>query len=424
MTAPPIEPPMNGKRDFVLANTRLIAPPLTPEIRLRLADEAVPIWKKTEDELGAMGLPPPFWAFAWAGGQALARYVLDHADLVKGKRVLDFASGSGLVAIAAAKAGAAEVTASDIDAFAIAAIEANSAENDVAVGPRLDNLIGADEGWEVVLAGDIAYEKDFADAAMDWLASLARRGATVLIGDPRRSYLPLDRLDCVIEYSVPVTRELEDSEIKRTGVFRFSARPRCLASIRPQPRVNFGLALSGTGDRNCWPTACVLIVTLAPRRGGFRCALHTSPSLQPCWRSHPPLSRSRMDRSAARSGQISSTTTTQPSPSAGAGLRPYGGSLRIRASRRLYGRGDAWAGGAGRSAGHASTGGNGHGLRQWSPRARRSLEPHPAGHQLARGGCAPRRGRRYFVGPTDPMIMFESISGTSIVRAASDSSFP
>jgi predicted nicotinamide N-methyase len=211
----------DSKRDFVLANTRLIKPPLTPEIRLRLADEAVPIWEKTEEELGAMGLPPPFWAFAWAGGQALARYVLDHAELVEGKRVLDFASGSGLVAIAAAKAGAAEVTASDIDAFAIAAIEANSAGNGVAVTPRLENLIGADDGWEVVLAGDIAYEKDFAGAAMDWLARLARRGATVLIGDPRRSYLPLDRLDCVIDYSVPVTRELEDSEIKRTGVFRF-----------------------------------------------------------------------------------------------------------------------------------------------------------------------------------------------------------
>ena len=212
---------MDGKRDFILANTRLIAPPLTPEIRLRLADEAVPIWKKTEEELGAMGLPPPFWAFAWAGGQALARYTLDHAELVRGRRVLDFASGSGLIAIAAAKAGAAEVTASDIDAFAIAAIEVNGAENGVAIAPRLENLIGADEGWEVVLAGDIAYEKDFAGAAIDWLASLARRGATVLIGDPRRSYLPLDRLDCVTEYSVPVTRELEDSDIKRTGVFAF-----------------------------------------------------------------------------------------------------------------------------------------------------------------------------------------------------------
>src|SRR6202789_2892226 len=168
-----------GKRDFVLANTRLIAPPLTPEIRLRLADEAVPIWKKTEDELGAMGWPPPFWAFAWAGGQALARYTLDHAALVKGKRVLDFASGSGLIAIATAKAGAAEVTASDIDVFAIAAIEANAVDNDVAVRARLEDLIGADDGWEVVLAGDIAYEKDFAGAAMDWLHSLARRGASV-----------------------------------------------------------------------------------------------------------------------------------------------------------------------------------------------------------------------------------------------------
>ncbi|MBV8794206.1 MAG: methyltransferase [Hyphomicrobiales bacterium] len=212
---------MDGKRDFILANTRLVAPPLTPEIRLRLADEAVPIWQKTEEELGAMGLPPPFWAFAWAGGQALARYVLDNPVLVRGKRALDFASGSGLIAIAAAKAGASEIAASDIDAFAIAAIEANSAENGAAVWPRLEDLIGADEGWEVVLAGDIAYEKDFADAAMDWLASLARRGATVLIGDPRRSYLPLDRLEWVTEYSVPVTRELEDSEIKQTGVFRF-----------------------------------------------------------------------------------------------------------------------------------------------------------------------------------------------------------
>ncbi|HEY1779898.1 MAG TPA: 50S ribosomal protein L11 methyltransferase [Roseiarcus sp.] len=209
----PIEASLNEKRDFVRSNARLIAPPLTPEIRLWLADEAVPLWMRTEEELGALGLPPPFWAFAWAGGQALARYTLDHPWLVEGKRTLDFASGSGLVAIAAAKAGAATVEASDIDAFAIAAIG-------VSIAPRLENLIGGDEGWDVVLAGDIAYEKDFAAAAMDWLASLARR-ATVLVGDPRRSYLPRERLDCMSEYSVPVTRELEDSEIKRTGVFRF-----------------------------------------------------------------------------------------------------------------------------------------------------------------------------------------------------------
>ncbi len=209
------------ERAFILANTRLIAPPLVPEVRLWLADEAVPIWKKTEDELGAMGLPPPFWAFAWAGGQALARYLIDNPALVRNKRALDFASGSGLVAIAAALAGAAEAQASDIDAFAVAAIEANAGENGVAVTARREDLIGADEGWDVILAGDAAYEKDLAAAAADWLTALARRGATVLIGDPRRAYLALDRLECVIEYRVPVTRELEDSEIKRTGVFRF-----------------------------------------------------------------------------------------------------------------------------------------------------------------------------------------------------------
>ena len=210
-----------ARRAFIFANTRLLVPPLAPELKLRLADEAVPIWKKTEEELGEMGLPPPFWAFAWAGGPALARYVLDNPGLVAGRRVLDFASGSGLVAIAAALAGAGSVEASDIDAFAVAAIEANAAENRVAVTARHEDLTGAEEGWEVVLAGDVAYEKDMAETATEWLASRARRGATVLIGDPRRAYLALDRLECVAEYRVPVTRDLEDSEIKRTGVFRF-----------------------------------------------------------------------------------------------------------------------------------------------------------------------------------------------------------
>jgi predicted nicotinamide N-methyase len=198
-----------------------MSPPLVPELRLWLADEAVPIWKKTEDELGAMGLPPPFWAFAWAGGQALARYALDNPDVVQGRRVLDFASGSGLVAIAAAKAGAAEIEASDIDAFAIAAIGANAAENEVEIAARGEDLIGADEGWDIVLAGDVAYERDMATAATDWLWRLSKRGANVLIGDPHRTYLAYDRLERVTEYRVRVTRELEDSEIKRTGVFRF-----------------------------------------------------------------------------------------------------------------------------------------------------------------------------------------------------------
>ncbi|HZZ62236.1 MAG TPA: 50S ribosomal protein L11 methyltransferase [Roseiarcus sp.] len=207
--------------DFVVANTRLRAPPLTPEIRLWLADEAVPLWRKTEEELAAMGLPPPFWAFAWAGGQALARYVLDNPALAAGRRVLDFASGSGLVAIAAVLAGAAKTEASDIDEFAAAAISANAAENGAGVLVRLEDLVGADEGWDVVLAGDVSYERDMAEAVTGWLALLARRGATVLVGDPGRTYLALDRLESMAEYRVPVTRELEDSEIKRTGVFRF-----------------------------------------------------------------------------------------------------------------------------------------------------------------------------------------------------------
>lgn len=209
------------RRAFILANTRARAPPLTPELSLRLADEAVPIWRKTEEELGALGLPPPFWAFAWAGGQALARYVLDHPAVVRGRRTLDFASGSGLVAIAAALAGASPVDASDIDAFAAEAIGINASANGAAVAARLIDLVGADEGWEVVLAADIAYEKDMAEAAIGWLAALAGRGATVLIGDPGRAFLPRDQLECLIEYAVPVTRELEDGEIKRTGVFRF-----------------------------------------------------------------------------------------------------------------------------------------------------------------------------------------------------------
>jgi predicted nicotinamide N-methyase len=209
------------RRAFIRENTRLLVPPMAPDLRLYLADEAVELWQKTEDDLGAIGLPPPFWAFAWAGGQALAKFIADRPETVAGKYVLDFASGSGLVAIAAAKAGAARVEASEIDAFALAAIEMNAAENGVAVETRAGDLVGTDSGWDVVLAGDISYSQDMAEAATAWLASLAKRGASVWIGDPGRSYLARDRLECVAEYSVPVTRALEDAEIKRSGVYRF-----------------------------------------------------------------------------------------------------------------------------------------------------------------------------------------------------------
>jgi predicted nicotinamide N-methyase len=213
------------RASFIRAHTRLQPVPHAPEITLHVADEATELWRKTEEELGEIGLPPPFWAFAWAGGQALARYLLDHPEAVAGRRALDFAAGSGLVAIAAAVAGAASVEASDIDPFAIAAMEINAATNAVAIAPRRVDLVGADEGWDVVLAGDIFYERDTAERVTEWLFVLARRGAIVLIGDPGRSYLPKDRLERLAEYEVPVTRALEDAEIKRSSVWRFFCAP-------------------------------------------------------------------------------------------------------------------------------------------------------------------------------------------------------
>ena len=206
---------------FILAETRLQPVPHAPEILLHVADEATALWARTEEELGAVGLPPPFWAFAWAGGQALARYVLDRPGTVRGRTVLDFASGSGLVAIAAARAGAGRVEASDIDAFAVAAIRLNARANGVAVEPVAEDLIGTDRGWDAVLAGDICYERDLAARVVAWLEALARRGALVLVGDPGRSYLPWERLEALATYEVPVTRTLEDADIKRTSVWGF-----------------------------------------------------------------------------------------------------------------------------------------------------------------------------------------------------------
>jgi predicted nicotinamide N-methyase len=211
------------RKAFIRANTRLKPVPHVPEILLYVAEESVPIWKKTEEELNAMGLPPPYWAFAWAGGQALARYVLDHPDIVAGKRVLDLAAGSGLVGIAAAMAGASPVTAADIDGFTEAAIalnaEANNAYVDVIVLDMLDHPAPAEPRYDVILVGDLFYERDTAARARAFLERHAAIGTHVLIGDPGRTYLPKDRLTRLAEYSVPVTRELEDLEIKRTSVW-------------------------------------------------------------------------------------------------------------------------------------------------------------------------------------------------------------
>lgn len=207
--------------EFVRQNTSLLAPPLVPEVRLHLAYEAVPIWQKTEEELGEIGLPPPFWAFAWAGGQALARYVLDHPGIVAGRNVLDLATGSGLVAIAAKLAGAANVLAADIDLFACAATKLNAKANDVVLEITDDDLLrNGPDIFDVVLVGDFFYEKDLATRVHAWLGKAKEQGALVLIGDPGRSYLPKSALVHVIDYNVPVTRELEDAEIKRTAVWQ------------------------------------------------------------------------------------------------------------------------------------------------------------------------------------------------------------
>jgi predicted nicotinamide N-methyase len=207
---------------FILANTLLSAPPHVPEIRLHLADEAHDLWLKTEDELAAIGLPPPFWAFAWAGGQGLARYILDHPETVRGRRVLDFASGSGLVAIAAHLASASDILAADIDPFCAAAVRLNARANGISIEFTDSDVIGTDDGWDVVLAGDVFYDRPFADRLVPWFSALHERGAEILVGDPGRSYLPKDMMQALAVYQVPVTRALEDADVKKTTVWRFA----------------------------------------------------------------------------------------------------------------------------------------------------------------------------------------------------------
>ena len=207
---------------FILANTTLGAPPHVPEIVLHLADEAHDLWQKTEEELAEIGLPPPFWAFAWAGGQGLSRYLLDNPAVLAGKRALDFAAGSGLVGIAAVNAGARDVISADIDPFCEAAMRLNAAANNVALETVIADLIGHDHGWDVLLAGDIFYQRDIVDRLVPWFETLRRRGCDIIVGDPGRAYLPKDRLEQVAEYRVPVSRALEDAEVKRTVVWRFA----------------------------------------------------------------------------------------------------------------------------------------------------------------------------------------------------------
>jgi predicted nicotinamide N-methyase len=209
---------------FILANTRLQPVPHAPEISLWLADEVTPIWRLTEEELGEMGLPPPFWAFAWAGGQGLARWLLDNPSEVAGKRVLDLAAGSGLVGIAAMQAGAASTLCADIDPFCAAAIALNAGANGVKLSfTDADLLDRTPPEVDVICAGDVFYEQPMAGRVLAWLTEAANRGTRVLVGDPLRTYFPKQGFDLLAEYAVPTTRELEDDAVKRTRVWTLSA---------------------------------------------------------------------------------------------------------------------------------------------------------------------------------------------------------
>lgn len=203
-------------QDFVRANTVAMTPPLVPEIVLHLAAEVVPLWQKTEEELVEMGVPPPYWAFAWAGGQALARYLLDNPAIVAGKRVLDIGSGSGLVGIAAARCGAASVLAADIDAFALAAIALNAAANGVTLAITGEDRIGGPAPFDIILVGDLFYERPLAERLLAWLTPLP---ALTLMGDPGRTYFPKSGIKKQAAYQVATSRDLEDREIRDTGVY-------------------------------------------------------------------------------------------------------------------------------------------------------------------------------------------------------------
>ena len=224
--------PTEDPAAFVEANTAVERPYLVPEIQLRLANELVPLWEATESELDEIGLPPPYWAFAWAGGQALARYLLDHPDLVVGKRVLDFAAGCGIQGIAAAQAGAARVEASEIDRFAIECLKLNTGLNGVTIEIREEDLVGLRPGyWDVVLAGDVCYERPMAERVWAWLQDLAAAGSLVLIGDPGRSYLPRSGLERITAYAVKTTREIEDSDLRNAAVWRVAAKDGSLREV-------------------------------------------------------------------------------------------------------------------------------------------------------------------------------------------------
>jgi predicted nicotinamide N-methyase len=224
------------RQTFIRAHTTVAPAPFVPEIRLHIGGEAMPLWEFVFHADERLPVPPPFWAWPWAGGQALARYVLDHPELVRDRHVADIGAGGGIVAIAAALAGAARVVAIDIEPFAIEATRLNAAANDVSIELAHGDPVGTDDGWDVVLAGDIWYEAELAAHLGPWLRGLARRGATVLTGDLGRAYLPGDGLDVLADYVVPTLVDLEDVTEKAARVLRLAVSdPREGRTGAPRP---------------------------------------------------------------------------------------------------------------------------------------------------------------------------------------------
>lgn len=214
---------MISPRDFIRANTDITAPSLIPELKLHLATEMTPIWQATQGDMDDAGLPPPFWAFCWPGGQALTRLILDQPHWVAGKRVLDFAAGSGISGIAAARMRASRVSAAEIDAYAAAAIALNAELNAVKVSVITEDIVGRmDLGVDIVLAGDVCYERPMAEQAFAWFGALANQGVTILMGDPGRSYLPTQGLTEIAHYQVPTSVDLEDKAMRLTSVWRIN----------------------------------------------------------------------------------------------------------------------------------------------------------------------------------------------------------
>ncbi len=210
------------RRAFIRRHTALQSPPLLPELRLHLADDIMALWQRVQEETGNADVPPPFWAFAWIGGQAIARYLLDRPEIVIGTHIVDFATGSGLCAIAAMRAGAAHALAADINPFCAAAVAMNARANGVRVAFTGRDLLDADPPeTDVLLAGDVCFEEPFASRVLAWLHIAHSRGTRVLLGDPGRAYFPRAGLVRLVTYHVPTTRDLEGVIVKQTGVFTF-----------------------------------------------------------------------------------------------------------------------------------------------------------------------------------------------------------